>query len=180
MQLGELCSLSLQLLPQPLTLLQPGPQPIIHGAATWVPRAAGASLASCGMGAICFQCGSPVGIPACGAALTERQQQPPCMHNATGPTMVSRPFEHILQGHDPPWSGSVQHQGVRGTTFITSANTVGQPWCCFGEGGRSGGPHALPVATAASLVTAPAGAKCRGDSSQMLKKLPDRRLWHMV
>lgn len=71
-QLGESCSLSLQHLPQPLTLLQPGPQPIIHGAATWVPRAAGASLASCGMGAICFQCGSPVGIPACGAALTER------------------------------------------------------------------------------------------------------------
>lgn len=180
--MGELSSLSLQHLPQSLALAQPSFQPVICGAATWVPQATGASHH------VAWEQYAPSAEAQRGPLPVElhlqrgwgRQQQPPCMHDAAGLTMVSKPTECILQGHDSPWSGSMQHQGVMGTTFMTSANMVGQAWCSFGEGGHSDSPRALPVATAPSLVTTRVGAKCRGDSSQMLKKLSDRRLWHMV
>lgn len=92
---------------------------------------------------------------------------------------LSRLPEHALDKHKPPWTGSMPRYGVESAEFISGTNRDRQLRCSSGEGEPSNSPHTLLVATAASLVTTPAGANCWGDSraSQMVRKLPDGRLW---
>ena len=73
---------------------------------------------------------------------------------------LSRPSEHSPGKAQTSLVREHAALGVQSTKFITSTNQDGQLWCNVGEGEPSNSPHALLVATAASLVTTPVGVNC--------------------
>lgn len=118
-------------------LLQFGPQPSVHGAATWARRAARQQVPI--QQHIPCTCWSNPNV--------EAQRVPPAFtgeaergssHPSTRMMLLvlpqlSRPSEHALEEHKAPQPRSEPHYGVQSTKFITGTNRDTQLWCKFGE-----------------------------------------------